>query len=79
MSHKTEIFLTKFVVYNAEVDAVQSEDCQFSIHRKSERSRTFVLDQWYSTWGTRTPGGTRRHLRGYVKFKKIYYFMINTE
>jgi hypothetical protein len=24
-------------------------------------------DQWYSTWGTRTPGGTRRHLRGYVK------------
>jgi hypothetical protein len=37
------------------------------------------LDQWYSTWGTRTPGGTRRHLRGYVKLKKnIYYFMINT-
>jgi hypothetical protein len=32
------------------------------------------LDQWYSTWGT------RRHLRGYVKFKKkMYYFMINTE
>jgi hypothetical protein len=28
------------------------------------------LDQWYSTWGTRTPGGTRRHLRGYVKSKK---------
>jgi hypothetical protein len=38
------------------------------------------LDQWYSTWGTRTPGGTRRHLKGYVKLKKteIYYFMINT-
>jgi hypothetical protein len=25
------------------------------------------LEQWYSTWGTRTPRGTRRHLRGYVK------------
>jgi hypothetical protein len=24
------------------------------------------IDQWYSTGGTRTPGGTRRHLRGYV-------------
>jgi hypothetical protein len=41
---------------------------------------TDVLGQWYSTWDTRTPGGTRRHLRGYVKLKKyIYYFMINTE
>jgi hypothetical protein len=30
-----------------------------------------VLWQWYSTWGTRTPGGTLRHLRGYVEFKKI--------
>jgi hypothetical protein len=29
------------------------------------------LEQWYSTWGTRTPGGMRRYLRGYVKFKKI--------
>jgi hypothetical protein len=37
------------------------------------------LNQWYSTWGTRTPGGTRRHLRGYVKLKKLYYFMMNTE
>jgi hypothetical protein len=24
----------------------------------------YRLDQWYSTWGTHTPGGTRRHLRG---------------
>jgi hypothetical protein len=24
------------------------------------------LIQWYSTWGTRTPGGTRGHLKGYV-------------
>jgi hypothetical protein len=24
--------------------------------------------QWYSTGGTRTPGGTRRHLRGYVDY-----------
>ena len=27
---------------------------------------TTVLDQWYSTWGT------RRHFRGCVKLKKIY-------
>ena len=27
----------------------------------------YCLDQWYSTWGMRIPGGTRRHLRGYVK------------
>ena len=50
---------------------------------KSELSETLeladALGQWYSTWGTRTPGGMRRHLRGYVKLKKIYYFMINTE
>jgi hypothetical protein len=26
---------------------------------------TTDLEQWYSTWGT------RRHLRGYVKLKKI--------
>jgi hypothetical protein len=26
------------------------------------------LYQWYSTGGTRTPGGTRRHLRGYVDY-----------
>jgi hypothetical protein len=46
------------------------------------RIYSVVLKQWYSTWGTRTPGGTRRHLRGYVKLKYIrvyiYYFMINT-
>jgi hypothetical protein len=27
-----------------------------------------LLGQWYSTAGTRTPGGTRRHLRGYVDY-----------
>jgi hypothetical protein len=26
------------------------------------------LEQWYSTGGTRTLGGTRRHLRGYVDY-----------
>jgi hypothetical protein len=26
------------------------------------------IEQWYSTWGT------RRHLRGYVKFKKKILF-----
>ena len=29
-----------------------------------------ILDQWCSTWGTRTPGGKRRHLRGVRKIKK---------
>jgi len=28
-----------------------------------------ALDQWYST------GGTRRHLRGYVKFKISIYIL----
>jgi hypothetical protein len=28
------------------------------------------VEQWYSTWGTCTPRGTGRHLRGYVKLKK---------
>jgi hypothetical protein len=31
------------------------------------------LKQWYSTWGTRTLGDTRR-LKGYVKFKKKILF-----
>jgi hypothetical protein len=34
-----------------------------------------LLDQWYSTGGTRTSGGTRRHLRGYVKFKISIYIL----
>jgi hypothetical protein len=33
------------------------------------------LHQWYSTLGTRTPGGTRRHLRGYVKLKINKYII----
>jgi hypothetical protein len=35
----------------------------------------YGLKQWYSTGGTRTPGGTRRHLRGYVKFKISIYIL----
>jgi hypothetical protein len=35
------------------------------------------LEQWYSTGGTRTPGGTRRHLRGYVKFKISIYILFH--
>jgi hypothetical protein len=35
------------------------------------------LGQWYSTWGTRTPGGSRRRLRGYVKLKKMFIININ--
>jgi hypothetical protein len=35
-----------------------------------------ILEQWYSTWGTRTPGGTWRHLGGgYVKLKKNKYII----
>jgi hypothetical protein len=37
-----------------------------------------LLEQWYSTWGVRTPRGARRHFKGYIKKKYIYYFMINT-
>jgi hypothetical protein len=36
----------------------------------SKQHTRVSLRQWYSTWGTRTPGGTRRHLRGYVKLNK---------
>jgi hypothetical protein len=25
------------------------------------------IEQWYSTWGTPTPGDRRRHLTGYVR------------
>jgi hypothetical protein len=35
----------------------------------------FSLEQWYSTWGTRIPGGTRGHLKGYVKLKKNIYII----
>jgi hypothetical protein len=35
------------------------------------------LDQWYSTGGTRTPRGTRRHLMGYVKFKISIYILFH--
>jgi hypothetical protein len=38
--------------------------------------RLVTLDQWDSTRGTRTPGDTRRHLRGYVKLKKIYNMIL---
>jgi hypothetical protein len=34
------------------------------------------LDQWYSTGGTRTPGGTRRHLRGYVDYTICITFIL---
>jgi hypothetical protein len=39
-----------------------------------------LIKQWYSNWGISTPGGTRKHFRGYVKLKKNkYYFMISIE
>jgi hypothetical protein len=38
----------------------------FLFHTLNHSLRNIALDQWYSTWGTLTPGGTRRHLRGYV-------------
>jgi hypothetical protein len=40
-----------------------------------EPPNLYPLDQWYSTGGTRTPGGTRRHLRWYVKFKISIYIL----
>jgi hypothetical protein len=35
------------------------------------------IEQWYSTGGTRAPRGTRRHLRGYVKFKISIYILFH--
>jgi hypothetical protein len=35
--------------------------------------RGCAIGQWYSTWGTRTPWGMRRHLKGYVKLKTNKY------
>jgi hypothetical protein len=29
-----------------------------------QTTRHYILEQWYSTWGTHAPGGMRRHLRG---------------
>jgi hypothetical protein len=36
-----------------------------------------ALDRWYSICGTRTPGGTRRNLGGYVKLKKKYIYIVS--
>jgi hypothetical protein len=36
-----------------------------------------VLDQWYSTWGTRTPGGARRHVRRYIKSQQVRTTLIS--
>jgi hypothetical protein len=33
--------------------------------------RAVRLEQWSSIWGTRTPGGMRRHPRGYAKTSYI--------
>jgi hypothetical protein len=47
----------------------QSDRCSSHVVDTARRERSRIawiisLDQWYSTWGT------RRHFRGYVKFKK---------
>jgi hypothetical protein len=39
------------------------------INEDIRRNNQSALDQWYSTGGTRTPGGTRRH-------PKILFFVI---
>jgi hypothetical protein len=52
-------------------------------HEMSEE----CIDQWSSTWGTQYSRwvsenileGMRKLLMGYVKLKKIYYFLINSE
>jgi hypothetical protein len=57
--------------------AVWSENCKWysSLPLGAVVSLFYELDQWYSTGDTRIPWGTRRHLRGYVKFKiSIYIF-----
>jgi hypothetical protein len=36
-----------------------------------------ALEQWPPTGGTRTPRSTRRHLRGYVKFKISIYILFH--
>jgi hypothetical protein len=38
---------------------------------RAEEWLLITVEQWYSNWGTCTLGGTRRHLRGYVKLTKI--------
>jgi hypothetical protein len=40
--------------------------------RNLKRNRALRLNEWYSTWDKRTPGGMRRHLREYVKLKIKY-------
>jgi hypothetical protein len=48
------------------------------VHTDVQQEEHGLLGQWYSTWGTHTRGGMRRHLRGYVKLKiLVYYFMIS--
>jgi hypothetical protein len=32
------------------------------------------VGQWYSIWGSRTPGGTRKRLTEYIKWEKIFRF-----
>jgi hypothetical protein len=39
------------------------------------RARGRVV-QWSSTWGTRTAGGTRRHLTGYIKLQTYIYIYV---
>jgi hypothetical protein len=47
-----------------------SQDRRCSGRESKRVPREWSLEIWFPTWGTRTPGGTRRHLRGYVKLKK---------
>jgi hypothetical protein len=59
--------------------AVAMKGSVFSTLAAQSKS-TDVSDQWYSTWGMRTPGGTGRHLRGYVTFHqqvRTTYLIIN--
>jgi hypothetical protein len=53
----------------------------YSIHDRSIWQQWMALKLYsipvVSTGGTRTPRGTRRHLRGYVKFKISIYILFH--
>jgi hypothetical protein len=49
-------------------DSTDKNVCRYSLSSGSVRYD--LLDQWYLTWGMRTPGGTQRHLTGYAKLQK---------
>jgi hypothetical protein len=58
-----------WMLYNLDTEKVRSfdQDSNHDLSNMKQKCSPQHLDQWYSTWGTCTPGGTQRHLRGYAK------------